>query len=166
LDWKSLIHGLPLPADQVATDNPPVTADDISGQAMFTLDPTKPADAAPQSVELQLSEALDLLVPFLKANTPGVPGVEGAQDVPQLQIATFTVQTDTVYPIPGNDHRTSLSLYNDGPGVVYIVPAGALDTSTGMPIPVDSEREVKTTGILRLLAKDQAATVRTMEEAS
>ena len=81
----------------------------------------------------------------------------------KVRVQAYTVSATAVTSIPGNPGRSSLSLYNQGPDVVYLVRSYEVDTTQGMPIPVDAEREVKATAGLYLLSEG-TSDVRTIEE--
>ena len=133
----------------------------------WEFDPAQPATHTPQSLESQLADLLESLSRLVAILTPGIPGVEGAEQWPVLAHDAFTVRDSVTYTIPGNRNRTSALIHNLGDGVVYVVADGSRDAARGMPIPVNAEREIRTPNPIRLIAATgTTASVRILEESS
>ena len=125
-------------------------------------DPNRPAKENPVDPANQLADVLERLGVVLDTLTPGIPGIEGAEQWPEFVHDAFTVDT-TLYTVPANRRRTSVLFHNLGPDTLYVVPAQAFSTAQGMPIPVGAEREVQTPAPIRLMS-DGTSSVRSLEE--
>ena len=151
--------GLPAtPPEEIPKDALPTV-----GEAVFP-DPSQPATARPELDPAHLAHVLDLAALYFAANLPD-PRAEGAQETNPLVAQACTVTSTQLFTIPGNHKRISLSLYNSGPDTVYVVPANSVDTTQGMPIPANSEREIKAAAPVRLLSAGTSA-IRSLEESS
>lgn len=145
----------------------PVRGPDPEPAPAWDFDPAAPADTHdPEPSQLRADLVLEKLDTLIDRMTPGTPGWPGDKPIPELRHDAGTVAAGGRYTIPANRYRASLSIHNTGPDTVYVVPVGALDTTRGMPIPANAEREIRVPQRIDLQVASGSAVVRILEESS
>lgn len=102
----------------------------------MTLDPsTLVAGDELLTTDDYLMESVRLLRRLVDLNTPGVPGIRGAQEVPELTIERHALVSGARFYVPGNRRRQSLSIQNIAPAVtIYVMDDAGDSIAQGFPI--------------------------------
>lgn len=93
-------------------------------------------DIPPTDSEL-LRDIKTLLVQLVDLNTPGIPGIRGAQEIPELTIERRTIRAGAPWHIQGNRRRAGLLIKNNSTsGTLYIMDDASDTTAQGFPLGV------------------------------
>ena len=91
------------------------------------------ADGRPVTLEDTVRAMAATLQRLADVVTPGVRGIPGAQEIPELRIGRVPVSTVPTL-LPGNQLRKAFTLYNIGPATVYLTAAAGDTAAVGFPL--------------------------------
>lgn len=100
----------------------------------MTFDPSKKiAEHIPPTQEELLGQAVYLLTQLVDLNTPGVPGIRGAQETPELDIHRESITSRRL--IPGNRRRSALMIRNThASAILYVMDDETDPIAQGFPV--------------------------------
>lgn len=123
------------------------------------------ADGRPVTLEDTVAVMAATLQRLADVITPGVRGIPGAQEIPELRIRRQTVGTVPAL-IPGNQLRKSLTLHNVGANTVYVTTAATDAYTVGFPMHTGDVLNIEARANIWVCTDAGASELATIEEAS